>query len=333
MIQDYDLEARLKLVLQNTPSKRHCFQSLHSMRGGWESSSYYYSHKIESQPHQTSTLAIMAPLASSQEDYITFSLTSLSSEEIDASISPKSLIVDFVDEEETTYISITPACTPQTKETDQTHVRKTVGFKSRVRARACLNRNSNSEEQPRKHVRKTTVDFKPRVQVRSYLNRCSYSEQEMESTFMSRDECQLTKDQLRASALKINNGSFQEDNDETDCKLGLDGYSSFNRAVRLKLTFGALHSVLLQQEILKQASKKSCWPSSMLKKTPDASTRIAQVYNGYSHQAQIHARRRALKNAQEVQLEDTIGQKDYEKTTMYKVSLDNDSSFSKLLEQ
>jgi hypothetical protein len=177
-----------------------------------------------------------------------------------------------------------PACSPQTRENARKHVRKTVSFNPRVRVRACHNRNS-------------------------------FSEQEMKSAFMTPNEFQRSKAQLLATVKKINNGSFEEDN-EKDCKLGLERYSSFNRAVREELQFGALQSVLFEQE-LQQASNSS---------SIESSTRIPQVYKEYSRQAQTYAQLRALENTEEVMLE--IGQQDYGETTTY-VSLGN-ASFANL---
>lgn len=132
---------------------------------------------------------------------------------------------------------------------------------------------------------------------------------------MTPNEFQRSKAQLLATVKKINNGSFEEDN-EKDCKLGLERYSSFNRAVREELQFGALQSVLFEQE-LQQASNSS---------SIESSTRIPQVYKEYSRQAQTYAQLRALENTEEVMLE--IGQQDYGETTTY-VSLGN-ASFANL---
>lgn len=239
----------------------------------------------------------MVPLSSSQEDCSMLRLLS-SSRAIDAPISLR-----FVKNEETSkYISSPASCSSQTKESARNRVQRTVDFKSRVR-------------------------------VRAHLNRFSYSEEELESAFMTPREIRRTKAQMLATVKKINNGSLKDD-DEEDCKLGLERYTSCNRAVRDKLRFGALQSVLLEQqtELLQQASSSSSSSRSILKKALDSSAeRIAQVYKEYSHQSQIYAQVRALENTEEVLLEiDQRKDTHEETTTMDKVSLGNSSSFANL---
>ena len=201
----------------------------------------------------------MVPLSSSQEDCSMLRFSSA----IDAPISPH-----FVKNEETSkYISSPASCSPQAKETARKRVQTTVVFESRVR-------------------------------VRAHLNRFSYSEEELESAFITPREIRRTKAQLLAIVEKINNGSLKED-DEEACKLGLERYTSCNRAVREELKFRALRSVLLEQqtELLQQASSRSSSSRCILKNTLDSSAgRIAQVYKEYSHQSQIDAQVRALEN-------------------------------------
>jgi hypothetical protein len=199
---------------------------------------------------------------------LTIMIPRLSSSQEDCSMLSLLTTVDLVSEE---TIS-SPACSPQTKETA-----------------------------PQKRVRKT-VDFESRVRVRAYLNRSSYSKEEMESAFMTSRDFLRSRAQLNSIVKKINDGSFKEGNEKGDCKLGLERYMLSNRAVREELNFGALRSVLFEQQELQQAFSSSS-SRSMLQKTLDSSERIAQVYKEYSHQAQIYAHLRALETTAEALLE------------------------------